>query len=146
MPFKFQVQMKIRKPRAEVFAAVVEPRSLEGYFVARATAPLASGSVVQWKWPELEELTDVKVVEVTPPKRIILRWEAAEGGYDTEIVMTFTDLPGDETMVQIAESGWRDTPEGQEASYGNAGGWAIFLSSLKAYLEYGVNLRQGGYF
>ena len=146
MPFKFQVQMKIRRPRAEVFEAVVDPRHLEGYFVARASAPMAAGTTVQWKWPELDELADVEVMEVTAPERIVFKWGAAEGGYDTEVVMTFTPLPGDETMVQIAESGWRETAKGQEASYGNAGGWAIFVSSLKAYLEYGVNLREGGYF
>ena len=33
---------------------------------------------------------------------------------------------------------------GEETSYGNAGGWMHMMCSLKAYLEYGINLRAGG--
>ena len=40
MALKFQVQLKIRKPAAEVFDAVVNPKTLSGYFVQEATAPL----------------------------------------------------------------------------------------------------------
>jgi hypothetical protein len=28
---------------------------------------------------------------------------------------------------------------------GNTEGWANFLACLKAYLEYGINLRKGGF-
>jgi hypothetical protein len=47
-------------------------------------------------------------------------------------------------MVQIAEEGWRADEEGVKASYGNAGGWMHMACCLKAYLEYGINLRAGG--
>ena len=35
---KFQVQLKIRKPAAEVFDAVVRPEKLSGYFVQKSPA------------------------------------------------------------------------------------------------------------
>jgi len=47
-------------------------------------------------------------------------------------------------MVQISESGWHSTPEDIKSSYGNAGGWMHMMCCLKAYLEYGINLRAGG--
>jgi uncharacterized protein YndB with AHSA1/START domain len=36
---KFQVQLKIRKPAAEVFDAVVRPENLSSYFVKPQAAP-----------------------------------------------------------------------------------------------------------
>jgi uncharacterized protein YndB with AHSA1/START domain len=39
---KYQVQLKIRKPAAEVFEAVVDPEKLNHYFVHSASAPLAA--------------------------------------------------------------------------------------------------------
>ena len=38
---KFEVQLKIRKPVADVFDAVVRPERLKGYFVQSSTGPLA---------------------------------------------------------------------------------------------------------
>lgn len=56
----------------------------------------------------------------------------------------FRPLDADNTMVQIAESGWLDDETGVKGSYGNAGGWMHMMCCLKAYLEYGINLRAGG--
>ena len=50
------------------------------------------------------------------------------------------------SSVVIRESGWRTTEKGIESSYGNAGGWMHMMACMKAYLEYGINLRAGGAF
>lgn len=147
MEFKFQTQLKIRKPPAEVFEAVVNPKKLSGYFVRSASGPLAEGATVQWDFAEAPEPFDVIVDEVVPNERIVFRWPAGIDDVLTEVVMTFKPLNGGgETMVQIAESGWPRTEAGQKLSYGNAGGWMHMMVCLKGYLEYGVNLREGGAF
>lgn len=143
---KFQVQLKIRKPVAEVFAAVVRPEKLSGYFVQTASGPLANGATVRWKFAEVAEAFDVVVREVVDDERIVFAWPAESGGYDTRVEMVFKPLDGQNTMVQISESGWRDDPAGIKASYGNAGGWMHMMCCLKGYLEYGINLRAGGAF
>ena len=35
--------------------------------------------------------------------------------------------------------------EGIKQAIGQTEGWANFLASLKAYLEYGINLRKGAF-
>lgn len=144
MELKFQVQLKIRKPVAEVFDAVVDPKQLSGYFVKTASGPLREGTTVKWSFPELPEQFDVVVRQVIPNDRIVLEWDAAEGGYRTTVEMAFKRLDDGDTMVSIGESGWRATPAGQKASYDNAGGWMHMMACMKAYLEYGINLRAGG--
>lgn len=140
----FEVQLKIRKPVAEVFEAVVDPKKLTGYFTRTASGRLAPGATVMWSFPEFEGEFPVKVREVVANERLVLEWEAEEGGYDTTIEMTFKPLDDGATMVQIRESGWGETPKGVESSYRNCGGWMHMACCLKAYLEYGINLRAGG--
>jgi uncharacterized protein YndB with AHSA1/START domain len=141
---KFEVQLKILKPVAEVFEAVVDPGKLSGYFTRTASGRLAEGMTVAWSFPEFPGEFPVKVRKLVPNELIVLEWEAEEGGYDTRIEMAFKPLDGTATMVQIRESGWPDTPRGVKSSYGNCGGWMHMACCLKAYLEHGINLRAGG--
>jgi uncharacterized protein YndB with AHSA1/START domain len=138
---KFEVQMKIHKPVDEVFEAVVNPKKLSGYFTKASSGPLEEGATVTWSFPEHAGEYPVKVRQVIKNERIVLEWAAADGGYDTKVVMAFKPLEPSVTMVQISESGWRDTPKGVESSYRNCGGWMHMSCCLKAYLEHGINLR-----
>ena len=140
---KFQVQLKIRKPVAEVFAAIVQPEKLSGYFVQNSSGPLAEGKTVKWKFAEVDRSFDVVVKHVIENERIVFEWPAGEGSYDTRVEMAFKPLE-DGTLVQISEAGWRPTEAGFKESYGNASGWMHMMCCLKAYLEHGINLRAGG--
>jgi uncharacterized protein YndB with AHSA1/START domain len=144
MELKFQVQLKIQKPVAEVFDAVVNPKKLSGYFVQAASGPLVAGTTVKWKFAEVPGEHDVVVRQVSQDERIVFEWEASEGGYRTLVEMAFLSLDARNTMVQISESGWRENAKGLESSYGNCGGWMHMAACLKAYLEHGINLRAGG--
>ncbi len=111
-----------------------------------------------WDFADFPGAFPVEVVEVEQDRRIVLRWDAhegsvdheagtwADGGYQTLVTMTFDPVDGGaRTLVTISEEGWRDTPGGLAASYDNCGGWAQMLSAMKAWLEHGINLREGMY-
>ena len=49
------------------------------------------------------------------------------------------------TLVTIAEGGWRETETALKASYGNCMGWSQMLCAMKAWIEHGINLREGMY-
>ena len=144
---QFSVSARIAKPVAEIFDAVVDPGRLSAYFttVRGASAPLVAGTTVFW-WGDVP----VEVDTVDFGERIVLRWdgpedEAGNPAYKTRIELTFKPLEGDATLVTIAESGWEDDADGHKASYGNCEGWTQMLCCLKAYLEHGINLREGYY-
>ena len=146
MTLQSQVQLKIRKPVAQVFDAVVDHRKLSGYFLETSTGPLAAGATVMWKFPELDEAFPVVGREVVAGERLVFEWGSMLGGPDNRVEFVFKPMNGEETMVQVSESGWPNTDEGVKASQGNAGGWMFMLTALKGYLEYGINLRAGGLF
>jgi len=142
MDLEFQVNGKIARPVAEVFDAVYNPKKLSGYFTTGgASGPLDEGTTVMWDFADFPGAFPVKVRKVEPGRLIVLGWEAAEGGYETEVRMVFEALEGDATLVRISESGWKETPAGLKSSYGNCMGWTQMICCLKVYLEQGVNLR-----
>ena len=157
MDLKFKVQGRIAKPVAEVFEAVADPTHLSCYFTTRgAKGRLETGATVTWDFHDFPGAFPVEVVEVVSGERIVLRWEANEGppeggeasagaSYSTLVTIAFTAIEGGRTLVEIAEEGWRETPAGLKASYGNCMGWSQMLCALKAWVEHGINLREGMY-
>lgn len=146
MSVGFRVSGRIGKPVAEVFDAVVNPKKLSFYFttLGGASAPLVAGTTVTW-W----KTVPVEVDEVVENKSIVLRWDGAatkgQPAYKTKIEMGFEQLEDGGTFVTIAESGWAEDDAGRKLSYGNCEGWSQMLSCMKAYVEYGINLREGFY-
>ena len=65
----------------------------------------------------------------------------------TEIGARCTLEPKDEnkTLVKITESDWLADYKGANKCMGQVEGWTNFLCCLKAYLEYGINLRLGAF-
>ena len=151
MELKFRVAARIAKPVEEVYEAVADPEKLSCYFTTGgAKGRLETGQVVSWEFHDFPGAFPVTVVEAVPNKRIVLEWKAHEGGetdpdYNTTVTMTFAALEDGRTLVEIAEEGWRETPEGLTGSYGNCMGWSQMLCALNAWAEYGINLREGMY-
>ncbi len=151
MAYEFTVSGRISRPVHEVFEAVADPSKLSGYFTTGgAQGRLETGATVTWDFHDFPGAFPVHVVEVVPDQRIVLRWEAPEDGdpagtYETIVTMRFEAIEQGRTLVQIHESGWRENAEGQKASYGNCEGWTGMLCAMRAWIEHGINLREGFY-
>jgi uncharacterized protein YndB with AHSA1/START domain len=129
MTLQSQVQLKIRKPdRPGVRRGGRSPQADLSETVCGPLRPahrhveVRAGRVVPHRCDE-RLVFDVGIDEAT-------------------FEFAFKPMNGEETMVQVTESGWPDTPEGVRPR-SNAGGWMFMLT---AYLEYGINLRAGGLF
>jgi len=146
MRIGFEVYMKVRRPVAQVFDAVYNPKHLVKYFTTKsASGPLKGGTTVMWDFADFPGAFPVQVKKSVKNKLIELAWRAADGEYNTRVRFNFKKLGPRETKVIVSESGWRPTPKGRKASYGNCFGWTQMICCLKAYLEYGLNLRKGAF-
>jgi uncharacterized protein YndB with AHSA1/START domain len=144
---EFKVSARISKPVADVFDAVANPKKLSAYFVTTgggASAPLVEGTTVRW-WGDVP----VDVERLIQNEKIVLRWDGGaivgQLAYKTRIEMKFEPLDDGGTMVTIAEGGWQESQAGLQKSYLNCEGWTQMMCCMKAWLEYGINLRQGYY-
>lgn len=154
MELVFTVGGRISRPISEVFEAVVNPEHLSQFFTTGgAKGRLETGAVVTWDFHDFPGAFPVNVVEVEQDKKIVLRWDADEhvidpdaaGAHQTTVTMTFEPLEDGRTLVQISEHGWKSSSEGLAASYGNCEGWTGMLCAMKAWIEHGINLREGFY-
>lgn len=151
MDVKFKVYAIVSRPVREVFEAVADPVKLSAYFTTGgAVGRLEAGKTVQWDFADFPGAFPVEVVEVVPDARIVLRWGRNEGGKPTGeqnvVKFTFTSIDGNtRTKVEIAEEGWSETQVGLDAAFANCMGWSQMLAALKAWVEHGINLREGMY-
>jgi uncharacterized protein YndB with AHSA1/START domain len=148
---EFTVWGFVSRPPAEVYEAVADPAVLSRYFTTGgAVGRIEQGASVQWDFHDFPGAFSVQVLEAIAPERIVIRWPGTPGlamhPDGTEVTFEFT--PVDEasrTEVRITERAWYPNPAAAQEAFGNCMGWTGMLAAMKAWLEYGVNLREGFY-
>jgi len=136
--------LKILKPAHEVFEAIVDPKKMSGYFISSSSGRMESGKTLIWQFPEFDMQFPVRVQKVEAPDYISYYWDDLDGT-ETNVEFNLKGLDDQSTFVSITEKSRENDEKGIEWMRRNTEGWANFLACLKAYLEYGINLRKGAF-
>ena len=139
---EIKATLQVMKPANEVFEAIVDPVKMCNYFISESTGRMEEGKEVIWKFPEFDEKIPVRVKKIEKDKYIAFNWDLDGIEFLVEITLT---PAGDATIVTITEKDRENDEAGIHWLKGNTEGWANFLACMKAYLEYGINLRKGGF-
>jgi len=140
-----RIKIQVSKSREEVFNALTDRTKLSRFFISEASSDLEAGKQIIWKFPEFNFVEfSIEVLKVEHPEIIILTWEGAEN-HITTVTIELTKVEKNQTLVSVAEEGMQNDAEGIAWLGRNSEGWANFLVCLKAYLEYGINLRKGAF-
>lgn len=134
--------IQILKPIPEVFEAIVDPKKMSNYFIAEGSGRMEEGREIEWKFPEFDMQFPITVGKIEKDKYVSYYWEVNKK--ENLVEMTLSSF-GKDTVVTITEKGMENNEEGISWLMGNTEGWANFLACLKAYLEYGINLRKGAF-
>ena len=140
---EIKVAIQILKPVKTVFEAIIDPEKMSNYFISKSSGRMIEGKQVRWKFPEFEEEFPIRVGKIEQDEYISYHWDI--DGEELLVEVTLTPADGDATVVTITEKSMTNDEAGIKWLMGNTGGWANFLACLKAYLEYGVNLRKGAF-
>lgn len=139
-PLVAKAEMLIRKPVAEVFAAFVDPAITTTFWFTRSSGRLEPGARVRWEWEMYGAVAKVDVKEVDPDRRILVEW--GDEGAMTTVEWTFAPRPDGTTLVRITNSGFTGDGDAVAAqALDAAGGFALVLAGLKAWLEHGIALN-----
>jgi uncharacterized protein YndB with AHSA1/START domain len=140
---EINTSLQISKPQAEVFEAIVDPEKMSCYFLAKGSGRLEPGKELIWKFPEFDMEFPVRVDNVVKDQYVSFFWDS-DG---IELLVEITLKPGkqESTIVGVTEKSRGNDEKGIAWLKGNTAGWANFLACLKAYLEYGINLRKGAF-
>ncbi len=135
-----QATLQIQKPINEVFEGIVNPEKMTKYFISESSGRLESGKEVIWKFPEFPDKFPIKEIKIETNRLISFIWDP-----ETVVYITLEKLPDESTLLRVNESGKELNEENLKWVLENTGGWANFLACMKAYLEYGIQLRKGAF-
>ncbi len=136
--------IQIQKPSNEVFDAIIDPVKMSNYFISQSSGMLEEGKEITWKFPEFETSFPVRVNKIELNKYISFYWNDFDGK-ELLVEMTLSERGNNSTLVNITEKSRENDEAGIKWLMGNTEGWANFLACLKAWLEFGINLRKGGF-
>lgn len=132
----------IRATPEKVFEAITKPELARRYWGHENVSDWTVGS--QWQHVRDNEARTVElvgnVIEVTPPKRLVLSWANASQAADpaSHSRVTF-DIEEYDSMVRLTVT--HDELEvGSGMFNGVSRGWPAVLSSLKSFLETGSGI------
>ncbi|MGB5287770.1 MAG: SRPBCC domain-containing protein [Ignavibacteriaceae bacterium] len=140
MKLESNATIQIQKPIEEVFEGIVNPEKMTKYFISESSGRLETGKEVIWKFPEFEDKFPIKEIKIENTSTISFVWDP-----ETIVKITLEKLPDDSTIVRVNENGKELDEANLKWALENSGGWANFLACMKAYLEYGIQLRKGAF-
>ncbi len=140
---EIKTRIQILKPPHEVFEAIVDPTKMTNYFISKSSGRMEEGKTLIWQFPEFDMECPVRVGKIEKDKYISYYWTMDD--IELLIEMTLAETGNSATLITVTEKSRDNDEAGIKWLKGNTEGWANFLACIKAYLEYGINLRKGGY-
>ena len=141
--FKAETALQVGKPLRIVFEAIVDPQQMKQYFISESSGRMEAGKEIMWKFPEFEQHFPVQVIEAEQDELVSFSWEIEQRRHLVRILLKPSGAHA--TVVTVTETGAEPDEKGVAWLVQNTSGWANFLACMKAYLEYGINLRKGAF-
>jgi len=132
--------IQIQKPVEEVFEGIVNPEKMTKYFISESSGRLETGKELIWKFPEFPDECPVKEIKIETNRSVSFVWDE-----ETIVTILLDAQPDKSTVVKVTEEGKVNNDDNLKWVIGNTEGWANFLACMKAYLEYGIQLRKGAF-
>lgn len=140
---EIKAAIQIQKSPSSVFEAIVDPEKMSNYFISKGSGRMEEGKVILWRFPEFDMEFPIRVGKIEKDRYISYFWEVDKLELLVEIMLE--SVGSKETVVRVSEKSRENDEAGIAWLKGNTEGWANFLACLKAYLEYGINLRTGAF-
>lgn len=140
MKLTARVSLQIQKPVEEVFEAIVNPQIMTKYFISESRGRMETGKELFWEFGDFPGKFPVKVTEVQSDSMVSFVWDE-----ETIVRIILEEQTDKSTVVTITEGEKELSEKNLEWLIGNTFGWGNFLDCMKAYLEYGINLRKGAF-
>lgn len=134
-----KIEQKISKPVEDIFDAIVNPKKMSQYFVTAASGPMTEGTAPIWTFADVGVKLTINIKKIKKKKLILFEWPASGVMTEVEIVLEPVSKPS--TLIKIRESEWNMDIEDANRAMQQTQGWIDMLLCMKAFLEYGIDLR-----
>lgn len=141
---EIKAAIEIQKPAMEIFEAITDPAQMSHYFISQSTGIMEESKQLVWNFPEFDIDVPVRVDKIVQNQYVSFYW-MGDNQHELLVEISLTSRGNNSTVVTVTEKGMNNDEAGINWLKGNTEGWANFLACLKAYLEYGINLRKGAF-
>jgi uncharacterized protein YndB with AHSA1/START domain len=127
------VEREMPHPAEKIWRALTTPALIADWLMENDFEP-TPGHSFQFRAkpvPGWTGVTNCKVIEIDPPRRLAYRWgdgTESDSGLKTIVTWTLTPTAGG-TLVRMEQSGFR--PEDEAGYRGMGGGWPHILAGLE---------------
>ncbi|GAB3217735.1 SRPBCC domain-containing protein [Algoriphagus aestuariicola] len=132
--------IQIQKPASEVFEGIVDHKKMTHYFISESTGRMEAGRELFWKFPEFPDEYPVWNIQTETDRLVEFAWDK-----ETEVRIALEPQADGSTVVKVTEGDKGLSEQNLQWLTSNTEGWANFLACMKAYLEYGIELRKGAF-
>ena len=141
--YSTSVKIQIINPPSKVFEGIVNPKHMTNYWICESSGRMIEDTTVKWRFPEFKDSFNAEVKRIEEDKYVSFTWFADN---HEDLVEICLESVGDKnTKVTITERRLDNGAMSLQWVKGSTEGWTNFLACLKAYLEYGINLRKGAF-
>ena len=135
------VRMKTSPHKA--WAAWADPQQIANWFVDRASGDARPGETMKWFFDTFGYAMDVPIVEAQPDRTFVSGSGAAPGPDGLPYLLEITiERDGTDTVMNLVNSGFSETPEKDDNFRGVESGWLMALATMKRWLERYPLLRR----
>lgn len=132
--------MRTSQPPIAVYDAWADPGRYAGWFVDRAEGHTVPGATVTWYFDDFGYELPVEVVEALPGQKLVFRDRVP--GAAARITEIRIAREGDQTRVDLRNSGFPTGADFEENFQACVRGWTLALATLKHYLERHAGQRR----
>lgn len=133
--------IKICRSVHEVYEAIVDPEKMSQYFITYGSGRMEEGETIRWRWEDANAECIVRVKKVELDKCVSFSWSSNNA--ETLVEILLEPIGESTTTVKVTETGWLPDAEGIARLAEQTQGWMHMLCCLKAFIEFGINLRVG---
>jgi uncharacterized protein YndB with AHSA1/START domain len=141
MSFDVNVRERILAPLSDVFDAFVDPAKMSNYFISGASGPIEEGKKVTWEFADVGAKVAIDVLKIKKDGEIV--YESSALGQPLRTTIKFEADGPEATIVTVTDSQFALDEKGVKLALGQNAGWTYTLCGLKAYVQFGINLRTG---
>jgi uncharacterized protein YndB with AHSA1/START domain len=141
---EIKTSLQIAKSPKEVYQAIINPDQMKNYFISESSGQLEESKKIEWKFPEFKDAFFIEVIQMVDNQLVVFEWPGTNDQL-LKVQIELSEVKTNHTLVTITEGEMNFSEENLIWVVLNTAGWAHFLACLKAYLEFGINLRKGSF-